>query len=91
MDWFGNITAERVLSNTTDKWNYPDLYHTFTVKCSDGGETLQVIMVRSQSLQWVARIQLGAWRTASSRLTRSLTLSNTALPIPFSHLPRWTR
>lgn len=49
MDWFGNITAERVLSNSTDKWNYPALYHTFTVPCSEEGETLQIIMARARA------------------------------------------
>lgn len=47
MDWMGNATAERALTGSDDgKWNYPDLWHTFTVPVAETGETLQVILVR---------------------------------------------
>lgn len=47
MDWMGNATAERALTGSDGgRWNYPDLWHTFTVPLSEAGENLQIIMVR---------------------------------------------
>lgn len=49
MDWMGNATAERALSGSDDgRWNYPDLWHTFTIPVSETGETLQIVMVRTR-------------------------------------------
>lgn len=46
MDWMGNATAERAFTWTEPRWQYPDLWHTFTVPLAVSGETLQIILVR---------------------------------------------
>lgn len=71
MDWFGNITAERVISNSTDKWNYPSLYYTFTVQCSEGGDTIQIVMVRRGG----AACPASPLRSARANAHTSLTLT----------------
>ena len=52
-DWEGNLTAQMGLNGTSvtgGRWIYPDLWHTFTVDLPPFGETVQMVMLDTETL-----------------------------------------
>jgi hypothetical protein len=50
-DWEGNITAERGLTTgPSGRWQFPSLWHTFSVAVPPNMDTLQIIMVDTVTL-----------------------------------------
>ena len=41
---------------TSGRWNFPDLWHTFSVTLPPNGETVQIIMVDTETLTGAPRI-----------------------------------
>jgi len=55
-DWSGNITAERGLTEgVSGRWQFPTLWHTFTVDVEPSYNTLQIIMVDTVTLTGLMR------------------------------------
>lgn len=52
-DWEGNLTAEMALNGTEatgGRWTYPDLWHTFTTSLPPFGETVQIVLIDTETL-----------------------------------------
>lgn len=52
-DWVGNITAEMALTGSAlsgGKWFFPELYYTYTVQLPSGGDTIQFVMIDTETL-----------------------------------------
>jgi len=50
-DWAGNITAEILLNGTNSgQWLYPDLFYTFQTVVPFSGDTIEFIMIDTESL-----------------------------------------
>ena len=49
-DWEGNVTAEVAMSGILEHWMFPSLYYTFTYPIPDSAQTVQFVMVDTETL-----------------------------------------
>lgn len=49
-DWEGNVTAEIAMSEYLENWVFPSLYYTFTYPIPGSAQTMQFVMIDTETL-----------------------------------------